>query len=62
MGRANFNQMLERAFRMLQSRKIVSVKTLEDHQRNSIKYKEYKDTKEKMLTLTCTEQLQKWHK
>ena len=66
----------EKALRMLQSRKIVSVKTLRDNSgiyiRGMIKkscgttlgrkgLKHYTDTKEKILELTCTQKLQKWH-
>ena len=100
---------VEKAHRMLQSRKIISVKTLEDQGAKYVKamiqksygsesrpavilffnnvptnahcncpvgasglcchiislllfLKHYKDTGEKILRLTCTEQLQKWHK
>ena len=100
---------VEKAHRMLQSRKMVSVKTLEDQGAKNVKamiqksygsesrpavilffnnvptnahcncpvgasglcchvialllfLKHYKDTGEKILRLTCTEQLQKWHK
>ena len=97
------------AFRMLQSRKIVSIKTITEHNISYVKamikksygtqirpavilfqdsmpqkahcscpvglsglcchvlalllfLKHYYDTKEKLLGLTCTEQLQKWHR
>eukprot|EP00111_Clytia_hemisphaerica_P009720 TCONS_00028513-protein len=100
---------VEKAHRMLQSRKIISVKTLEDQGAKYVKamiqksygsesrpavilffnnlptnahcncpvgasglcchiialllfLKHYKDTGEKIFRLTCTEQLQKWHK
>ena len=99
----------EKAFRMIQSRKIVSIKTITEHNISYVKamikksygtqirpavilfqdsmlqkahcscpvglsglcchvlalllfLKHYYDTKEKLLGLTCTEQLQKWHR